>query len=80
MDESNKQIQQPEEERTLEEEFQELEQVLACGGGPGGGRSLLRFRRRKERYLPPQYGGPSPLGGTGRPGADRKRPAVEAPL
>ena len=28
MDESNKQIQQPEEERTLEEEFQELEQVL----------------------------------------------------
>lgn len=32
-----------------------------------GAGALLRFRRRKERYLPPQYGGPSPLGGLAAP-------------
>ena len=32
-----------------------------------GAGTLLRFRRRKERYLPPQYGGPSPLGGLAAP-------------
>ena len=33
-----------------------------AAAGPGGAEPCLRFRRRKERYLPPQYGGPSPLG------------------
>ena len=37
---------------------------LAKRAGAG---TLLRFRRRKERYLPPQYGGPSPLGGLAAP-------------
>lgn len=32
-----------------------------------GAGALPRFRRRKERYLPPQYGGPSPLGGLAAP-------------
>ncbi|MFQ7454807.1 MAG: helix-turn-helix transcriptional regulator [Flavonifractor plautii] len=34
-----------------------------AAAGPGGGRSPAAVSpRRKERYLPPQYGGPSPLG------------------
>ena len=47
---------------------QELEQVLALRRlDRAGAGALLRFRRRKERYLPPQYGGPSPLGGLAAP-------------
>ena len=43
---------------------EKLEQVLALRRlDRAGAGALLRFRRRKERYLPPQYGGPSPLGG-----------------
>mgnify|MGYP000405808635 CR=1 FL=1 len=68
-------------EEDAERLAQELEQVLALRRlDRAGAGALLRFRRRKERYLPPQYGGPVSAGGTGRPGADRKRPAVEAPL
>ena len=45
-----------------------LEQVRALRRlDRAGAGALLRFRRRKERYLPPQYGGPSPLGGLAAP-------------
>ena len=51
-------------EEDAERLAQELEQVLALRRlDRAGAGALLRFRRRKERYLPPQYGGPSPLGG-----------------
>lgn len=55
-------------EEDAERLAQELEQVLALRRlDRAGAGALLRFRRRKERYLPPQYGGPSPLGGLAAP-------------
>lgn len=55
-------------EKEAERLAQELEQVLALRRlDRAGAEALLRFRRRKERYLPPQYGGPSPLGGLAAP-------------
>ena len=55
-------------EKDAERLAQELEQVLALRRlDRAGAGALLRFRRRKERYLPPQYGGPSPLGGLAAP-------------
>ena len=55
-------------EKEAERLAQELEQVLALRRlDRAGAGALLRFRRRKERYLPPQYGGPSPLGGLAAP-------------
>lgn len=55
-------------EKDAERLAQELEQVLALRRlDRAGAEALLRFRRRKERYLPPQYGGPSPLGGLAAP-------------
>ncbi|MEO2817215.1 alpha/beta hydrolase, partial [Flavonifractor plautii] len=55
-------------EEDAERLAQELEQVLALRRlDRAGAGTLLRFRRRKERYLPPQYGGPSPLGGLAAP-------------
>lgn len=55
-------------EEDAERLAQELEQVLALRRlDRAGAEALLRFRRRKERYLPPQYGGPSPLGGLAAP-------------
>ena len=54
--------------RRAREAGRELEQVLALRRlDRAGAEALLRFRRRKERYLPPQYGGPSPLGGLAAP-------------
>ena len=55
-------------EEDAERLAQELEQVLALRRlDRAGAGALLRFRRRKERYLPPQYGGPSPLEGLAAP-------------
>ena len=55
-------------EKEAERLAQELEQVLALRRlDRAGAEALLRFRRRKEQYLPPQYGGPSPLGGLAAP-------------
>lgn len=55
-------------EEDAERLAQELEQVLALRRlDRAGAEALLRFRRRKERYLPPQYGGPSPLEGLAAP-------------
>ena len=55
-------------EEDAERLAQELEQVLALRRlDRAGAGALLRFRRRKERYLPPQYGGPAPLGGLAAP-------------
>ena len=55
-------------EEDAERLAQELEQVLALRRlDRAGAGALRRVRRRKERYLPPQYGGPSPLGGLAAP-------------